>query len=200
MGTTRTRRRLLPRRDSIERLLAAVRHRGAPRNASPRTHLPSSAGPARSRWKTFARAGAAAALVAGALAGATATAGTARAATSGPCDIYAAGGTPCVAAHSTTRALYASYNGSLYQVRRSSDNTTRDIGVLSAGGYANAAAQDSFCAGTTCLITVIYDQSGRGNHLTQAPGGGAAGGPDNLAVATAAPTMIGGHKAYGVYV
>ena len=46
-----------------------------------------------------------------------------------PCDIYAAGGTPCVAAHSTTRALYAAYNGPLYQVRRASDNTTRDIGV-----------------------------------------------------------------------
>ncbi|MBZ5626259.1 MAG: alpha-L-arabinofuranosidase, partial [Acidobacteriia bacterium] len=27
----------------------------------------------------------------------------------GPCDIYGAAGTPCVAAHSTTRALYASY-------------------------------------------------------------------------------------------
>ncbi|NMD02038.1 MAG: alpha-L-arabinofuranosidase, partial [Bacteroidales bacterium] len=26
----------------------------------------------------------------------------------GPCDIYAAGGSPCVAAHSSTRALYAS--------------------------------------------------------------------------------------------
>jgi hypothetical protein len=24
-----------------------------------------------------------------------------------PCDIYAAGGTPCVAAHSTVRALYS---------------------------------------------------------------------------------------------
>ncbi len=121
-----------------------------------------------------------------------------------PCDIYAAGGTPCVAAHSTTRALYANYNGSLYQVRRSSDNTTRDIGVLSAGGAANAAAQDSFCSGTTCLITKIYDQSGRGNHLTQAPPGGfsgpAAGGYDNLATATKAPTTVYGHKAYGVYV
>src|SRR4051812_49715050 len=94
-----------------------------------------------------------------------------------PCDLYAAAGTPCVAAHSTTRALYASYNGPLYQVRRASDNTTRDVGVLSAGGYADAAAQDSFCSGTTCLITIIYDQSGRGNNLTQAPGGGAAGGP-----------------------
>ena len=72
-------------------------------------------------------------------------ANVAQAATQGPCDIYAAGGTPCVAAHSTTRALYGSYNGPLYQVRRSSDNTTRDIGVLSAGGVANAATQDSFC-------------------------------------------------------
>ena len=51
----------------------------------------------------------------------------------GPCDIYAAGGTPCVAAHSTTRALYATYNGPLYQVMRQSDNTTKDIGVLDAG-------------------------------------------------------------------
>ncbi len=122
----------------------------------------------------------------------------------GPCDIYAAGGTPCVAAHSTTRALYSTYNGALYQVRRSSDSTTRDIGVLSPGGVANAATQDSFCSGTTCLITIIYDQSGRGNNLTQAPPGGfsgpASGGYDNLANATAAPTTVNGHKAYGVYV
>jgi hypothetical protein len=122
----------------------------------------------------------------------------------GPCDIYASGGTPCVAAHSTVRALYASYAGNLYQVRRVSDSATRDIGVLSAGGVANAAAQDSFCSGTTCLITIIYDQSGHGNHLTQAPPGGfngpAAGGYDNLAVATAAPITVGGNRAYGVYV
>src|SRR5262249_43077086 len=84
--------------------------------------------------------------------------GTSQAATSQPCDIYAAGGTPCVAAHSTTRALYGSYNGALYQVRRASDNTTRDVGLLSAGGYANAATQDSFCSGTSCVITIIYDQ------------------------------------------
>jgi hypothetical protein len=130
--------------------------------------------------------------------------GTSEAATSQPCDIYSAGGTPCVAAHSTTRALYGAYTGSLYQVRRSSDNATRAIGVLSAGGYADAAAQDSFCSGTSCVITVIYDQSGRGNNLTQAPPGGfngpAAGGYDNLANATAAPISVGGHKAYGVYV
>jgi hypothetical protein len=142
-------------------------------------------------------AAAAGTLLAGVLVGGTQSS---QAAGSLPCDIYASGGTPCVAAHSTTRALYSAYNGSLYQVRRASDNATQNIGVLSAGGYANAAAQDSFCAGTSCVITVIYDQSGRGNNLTQAPGGGAAGGPDNLANATSAPTTVGGHKAYGVFV
>ncbi|WP_221891597.1 arabinofuranosidase catalytic domain-containing protein [Microbispora sp. KK1-11] len=47
----------------------------------------------------------------------------AQAATSLPCDIYAAGGTACAAAHSTTRALFASYNGPLYQVQRASDHS-----------------------------------------------------------------------------
>jgi non-reducing end alpha-L-arabinofuranosidase len=150
------------------------------------------------RWRKTLLSGAATlALGAGAL---VSISGTSQAAGTLPCDIYATAGTPCVAAHSTTRALYGAYNGSLYQVRRSSDNTTLNIGVLSAGGYANAAAQDTFCSGTTCVITVIYDQSGRGNNLTQAPAGGAAGGPDNLANATAAPTTLNGHKAYGVYV
>src|SRR5580692_3632255 len=125
---------------------------------------------------------------------------SARAATQEPCDIYAAANTPCVAAHSTTRALFAAYSGNLYQVRRSSDNTTLNIGTVSAGGVANAAAQDSFCSGTTCVITEIYDQSGHGNNLTDAPGGGAAGGPDALANATAAPAMVDGSKVYGVYI
>src|SRR3989440_10364550 len=110
----------------------------------------------------------------------------------GPCDIYGNAGTPCVAAHSTTRALYGSYSWPLYQVRRASNGATTNISPLSAGGVANAAAQDSFCAGTTCVITEIFDQSGHGNNLTQAPGGGAAGGPDNLANATAAPVSVGG--------
>eukprot|EP00666_Eupelagonemidae_sp_cell4sb_P017944 gene17944-biopygen6047 len=35
----------------------------------------------------------------------------------GPCDIYGGAGTPCVAAHSTVRALYAAYRGPLYQSR-----------------------------------------------------------------------------------
>jgi non-reducing end alpha-L-arabinofuranosidase len=123
----------------------------------------------------------------------------------GPCDIYSSGGTPCVAAHSTTRALYDSFTGALYQVSRGSDGATTDISPLSAGGVANAAAQDSFCASTTCLITIIYDQSGNGNHLTQAPPGGAASGPDAngydyLASAIGAPVTLNGSKAYGVFI
>ena len=153
--------------------------------------------PLRSLRQALLLLGAALLLAAGAL---VAAAAPPAAAASLPCDIYAGAGTPCVAAHSTTRALYASYNGPLYQVRRASDGATTNISPLSAGGVANAAAQDSFCAGTTCVITEIYDQSGHGNNLTQAPAGGAAGGPDNLANATAAPVMVGGHKAYGVYV
>src|SRR5579885_2348006 len=82
-----------------------------------------------------------------------------------PCDIYASAGTACVAAHSTTRALFGAYSGRLYQVKRASDGATTDIGTMAAGGYANAAAQDAFCAGTTCTITIIYDQSSKGNHL-----------------------------------
>ncbi|MFI7630491.1 arabinofuranosidase catalytic domain-containing protein [Microbispora rosea] len=116
-----------------------------------------------------------------------------------PCDIYASGGTPCVAAHSTTRALFRSYSGNLYQVRRSSDNATRNIGVLTAGGIANAAAQDSFCAGTTCVITVVYDQSGHGNDVAyQGPGG--AGGRDTPATATSESLTVGGGKAYSLYI
>jgi hypothetical protein len=122
----------------------------------------------------------------------------------GPCDLFSSGGTPCIAAHSTTRALYSAYAGSLYQVKRGSDNTTTNIAPLSAGGVANAAAQDTFCASTTCLITIIYDQSGRGNHLTQAPPGGFSGpesnGYDNLASAIGAPVTLNGQKAYGVFI
>ena len=127
----------------------------------------------------------------------------------GPCDIYAAAGTPCVAAHSSTRALYASYNGPLYQVMRQSDGKTLNIGVVhpregEPGGYADAAAHDAFCTNTVCWITTLYDQSGKGNHLSQIPPG-TFKGPDKgafntLPIADMAPITISGHKAYGVYI
>ncbi len=142
----------------------------------------------------------------------TTPAGAAPARPRGPCDIYDAAGAPCVAAHSTTRALYASYSGPLYQVLRQSDGKTFNIGVVQpvdspapdAGGYADAAAQDAFCANTYCWITIIYDQSGRHNDLTQAPRGGfsgpAMGGFNNLPIAGMAPITIMGHKVYGVFI
>jgi hypothetical protein len=119
-----------------------------------------------------------------------------------PCDLYAAAHTPCVAAHSTTRALFAAYNGPLYQVQRASDGAILDVGLLS-DGYANAAAQDSFCTGTACTITKIYDQSSYHNDLAIAPPGGQAqgagpGGYDLGAPADALAVTAGGHQVYGV--
>jgi hypothetical protein len=127
----------------------------------------------------------------------------------GPCDIYAAAGDACVAAHSTTRALYAGYKGPLYRILRQSDGKTQDIDVVqpsatNSGGYADAAAQDAFCANTYCWITTIYDQSGKHNDLTQAPRGGfngpAMGGFNNVPLADMAPVTIMGHKVYGVFI
>ncbi len=128
----------------------------------------------------------------------------------GPCDVYAGGNTPCVAAHSTTRALFAAYNGPLYQIERQSDGKKLDIGVVQAsatdaGGYADAAAQDDFCASTYCWIATVYDQSGHKNDLAQAPRGGtgsptALGGFDAVPVADMAPVTVLGHKVYGIYI
>jgi hypothetical protein len=126
--------------------------------------------------------------------GGTTTAGT------GPCDIYATGNTPCVAAHSTVRVLLGAYKGNLYQVRRASDNTTKDIGILTSGGFADSAVQDTFCTGTTCTISIIYDQSGKGNHLSKAPAGQRKSTPDNEANATALKLTASGHTVYGVHI
>ena len=78
------------------------------------------------------------------------------AAAEGPCDIYDAApeGTPCIAAHSTVRALYAAYAGPLYQVKRSTDNRTKDVAPISAGGLADSASQDAFCGADHCVSRV----------------------------------------------
>ncbi|KAJ9435931.1 putative alpha-L-arabinofuranosidase B [Diplonema papillatum] len=120
-------------------------------------------------------------------------------AAAGPCDLYVAGGTPCVAAHSMVRALYDKYNGSLYQVQRASDNLTLDIPLLAAGGFANSAVQDAFCMGTDCEVLGIYDQSPSRNHLSRGPGGGAAPGADKGVNASKHRITVGGHPVYGAY-
>ena len=98
-----------------------------------------------------------------------------------PCDILATTGTPCVAAHSMVRALFAGFNGSLYRVKRVSDNETATIGVASPGGYASASAQDSFCSGVDCIVDMIMDQTENKNHLLVGIGGDVATGPGGRA-------------------
>lgn len=115
-----------------------------------------------------------------------------------PCDIYGSSGAPCVAAYSSVRALFSTYNGSLYRIVRASDGAATDVGVDAAGGYANAATQNSFCAGTSCTISTIYDQSPRHNDLTIA-GPGDAGPQNSGAAASALPVTVAGHSVYGIY-
>ena len=121
----------------------------------------------------------------------------------GPCDIYRRDGTPCVAAHSTTRLLDSRYKGPLYQIVRDSDGEALDI-FPTKEGYADAALQDIFCDGTIGRISVIYDQSGHGNDLVPAPPGTFLGpdkgGFNNPALADMAPALVNGHKVYGVYI
>jgi len=119
-------------------------------------------------------------------------------ASEGPCDIYARAKTPCVAAHSLTRALFGNYSGNLYQVRRA-DGTTKDVPVEKMGGYVKSSVQDEFCTGTTCTISIIYDQTSYKNDLHKSPvvfwlkeGG-------KEAIANKAPIYINGRKAYGFY-
>jgi len=97
------------------------------------------------------------------------------------------------------RSLYASSSGPLYQVKKA-DGTVQDIGTVTPGGYADSAAQDTFCGVGACTISIIYDQSGHGNHLTKAPGGAAKITPGNEANAKALPAVFNGHPVYGVHV
>eukprot|EP00927_Polykrikos_kofoidii_P051659 TRINITY_DN45448_c0_g1_i1.p1 TRINITY_DN45448_c0_g1~~TRINITY_DN45448_c0_g1_i1.p1 ORF type:complete len:388 (+),score=57.02 TRINITY_DN45448_c0_g1_i1:61-1164(+) len=130
----------------------------------------------------------------------------------GPCDLYDAGDTPCVAAHSTVRALYASYDGALYQLARyhvlpnaSKAYDFQDVKVEAAGGFADVAAHDAFCndylvgPSRGCDIMRIYDQSPRQNHLDPAPGGAYITTPDAPVNASRLHLVVGGHRVYGAY-
>ncbi len=130
--------------------------------------------------------------------------------TDGPCDVYAAGTTPCVAAYSMIRGLSKAYTGPLFQVRNGSSamNTgsggmTKDI-MMTADGYADTASVDTFCMGTVCTVSRLYDQSGNGNHLGPAKKGNTAGGAtgaedDYESSATKGAVTAGGHKVYSLY-
>ncbi len=105
----------------------------------------------------------------------------------------------CVAAHSTVRALSGAYGGRLYQVRNAG-GTTRDIGTLTPGGVADSSAQDTFCTGTTCVITIVYDQTGNGNELQYQGSGSPVGGMARPASATGESIHLGGSKAYSLFI
>ena len=131
---------------------------------------------------------------------AAAAAAAAAAAPQGPCDIFAAAGTPCVAAYALTRALLGAYGGALYQLRRAADNATLDVRALAPGGAADAAAHAAFCAGASgaaCVVQRLYDQSGRSNHLDVAPAGGHVHTPDSPVNASDLPARLGGSAVFG---
>jgi hypothetical protein len=136
----------------------------------------------------------------GTSAGGTSGMGAGGGTATGPCDIYKSGGNPCVAAHSTVRALFGAYSGKLYQVRNTA-GATKDILTLTPGGVADGASQDTFCAGTVCVITVVYDQSGKGNDLwyqgsTMVP----ASTSSSASKATSESLNVAGHKVYSLYI
>ena len=152
------------------------------------------------------RSGAGGASVAG---GTTAAGGSAGGSNNGtgPCDIYAAASTPCVAAYSMGRVLLQAYTGPLYQVRVGGDKagtggTLKDIG--SKDGYADVAAHEAACGTSTgsCFIATVYDQSGKKNDLKVAPAGcyndGSANTPDWESDANKRTTTISGHKVYAL--
>eukprot|EP00937_MAST-01D_sp_MAST-1D-sp2_P000136 g136.t1 len=97
----------------------------------------------------------------------TSTLAALHSASQGPCDIYAAAGQRCVVAHSLSRALYAGYDGALYQLAKKGTGETTDIKVTAAGGIADTASHAAFCGtgGGACFVQRIYDQSPMENHL-----------------------------------
>ena len=70
------------------------------------------------------------------------------------------------AAAYSLRLLDNTYTGDAIVVRRSSDNTTQNIGFVN--NELDTASLESFCSGTDGFVTTWYDQSGNGNDAAQA--------------------------------
>jgi len=67
------------------------------------------------------------------------------------------------------RRLNSAYSGAAVNVRRSSDNATRDIGFY--GDLLDIVALLNFCGAGNGFVVTWYDQSGYGRHYTQATTG-----------------------------
>lgn len=150
--------------------------------------------------------------------GSAGTAGTAGTGTGGagsnaegPCDVYKKAGNECVAAYSTIRRLYSTYKGPLYQVRSGSNAQNTGSGgmvhdiPMTADGYGDPAAQNAVCPSTTtCTVSKLYDQSGRGNDLIVAKagltnGGMYAGMDDFESIANKGPMKVAGKDVYSLF-
>lgn len=64
------------------------------------------------------------------------------------------------------RRLRCAYAGSAIQVRRSSDNTTSDIGFTAAGDLDTTALKTFVGVGNSGFVTIWYDQSGNGINVS----------------------------------
>jgi hypothetical protein len=87
-------------------------------------------------------------------------------------------------------------------VKRAHDGKTAEISVLSAGGIANASAQDDFCGNSPsssfpgssgCVVSRVFDQSPNGNHL------GVYSADHGVSATGNNKTTLNGHPVYGMY-
>jgi hypothetical protein len=84
-----------------------------------------------------------------------------------------------------------------------SGGQTHDI-MQDADGYALASAVDAVCANTTCTVSLLYDQSGRANHLPVAKAGLSNGGmyadEDDFetVIASAGALNVSGKRVYSL--
>jgi hypothetical protein len=70
------------------------------------------------------------------------------------------------------KLCFATYNGPVVNIRRASDNTTSDFysnstGTIGTNIYGRGISLSSWLTSTTGYVTKWYDQSGKGNHMTQ---------------------------------
>lgn len=70
-----------------------------------------------------------------------------------------------VSAYSVARRISYSYSGPLIRVRRSIDNTSQDISGDSNNNLDTSALL-SFASTGSAFVSMVYDQTGRGQHLT----------------------------------
>ena len=73
---------------------------------------------------------------------------------------------PNAAAAYSLRKLRTAYTGDAIEVRRSSDNTTQDIG-FDSNGELDTASLLTFVGAGSGYVNTLYDQSGQGNDATQ---------------------------------